>query len=225
MCFALVGVGLAYLGSALSAMGAAGAGAAITSVATSSILAGAGTGIAGTAVTAGGLASSAAAAASLIGTGVSMAGQAQAAKAQTAANEYNAEVARVSALDAERRGSMAEAEHRTQSKRIIGQMMAESGTSGVVGSTGSGADVFAETAEYGARSAAAARISGGREAFGYRSQADIDAYSGRTASALVGGRIAGTALSGAASVFKQNNPWWTTWKNKPDYTDWESNIT
>lgn len=198
--------GLTYLGGIGSAGGGAGA-----------VTAGAG---AWTGATTAGAVTAASLASTVAATAVTAVGQSQAAKAQAAAGKYNADVAAQQALDAERRGSMAEAEHRTQSKRILGAMHAETGPSGVVGATGSGADVFAETAEYGARQAAAARLSGGREAFGFRSQRELDLYGGRTALAQGAGRVAGTALSGASSVFKQNQPWWSTWQRKDDPFDY-----
>ena len=191
--------GLTYLGGA--ATGAGGA-AAVTAGA------GAWTG----ATTAGALTATSLAATAAT-TATTLVGQSQAAKAAAAAGKYNAEVAAQQALDAERRGSMAESEHRQQAARIVGQMRAESGTSGVVADTGTGADVFAEAAEYGARQAAAARISGGREAFGYRAQGTLDRYSAAQAGALSSGRMAGTAVTSAASLFK-TDPWWSYYRNQ-----------
>lgn len=156
------------------------------------------------------------AAASLAATAVTAVGQSQAAKAQERASEYNADITDRAALDAQRRGSMAEAEHRTQSKRIIGAMRAGQGASGTVADTGSNLDVLAESAEYGGRNAALARIGGEREAFGFTSQENLDRYAARSSRALGTGRVVGTALAGTSRVFEQSSPWWTTWR-RPSY--------
>src|SRR5262245_13503691 len=93
-------------------------------------------------------------------------GQYRQGKQQEAMYEYNAKVAKIQATDAERRGSMAEAAARMRAQVIEGAMHAGQGASGVVAGEYSGADILAQTAEFGGRDAAMARINAGREAWG-----------------------------------------------------------
>ena len=169
----------------------------------------------GAAVSAGSIAGTAANVIGLGGTilsGVSSIVQGQQAQATA---EYNAKIQKMQALDAERRGSIAEGQKRTQYQLFIGKQRAIMGASGIVPDEGSFGDILAQSAEYGERNAQQVRANAAREAWGHRAQADLYDYEGDQA-ATAGYMKAGTTmLGGAYSLLKQNPSWWQGWTSAP----------
>jgi hypothetical protein len=150
--------------------------------------------------------------ASLAGTGLSVLGQYQAGQSQAAAYKYNAKMQEQQALDAERRGSMAEAKTRQRANLILGQQHAQQGGSGLVAGADSGGDVLAQTAEYGAEDAAMARLNGAREAWGYRTGAGNTRFEAAAAKSASNARLGSTFLTGTANAFGGATPWWESLK-------------
>jgi len=142
--------------------------------------------------------------ASTVGSAV---GQAQQGRQQQAAYDYNARIQQQQALDAERRGSMEEGRQRQRAALIVGALNAEQGGSGLVAGADSGGDILAQTAEFGARDAAMARLNGARAAWGFRSGAQGDRYQGQLARSSVNAKAGSTFLSGVAGAVGKS-PWW-----------------
>lgn len=148
-------------------------------------------------------------------TAMTIIGQVANAQSQKAAADANAQTARMQARDAERRGSIAEGQQRMKTNLIVAAQHAQQGSSGLVADEGTGADVLAQSAEYGARDAATLRVNAQREAWGYRRQAQLDEYQGQQAMASLPLKIGGTVLTGVANTFAKS-PWWSSYVNKPD---------
>lgn len=181
------------------------------------LLAGGLTAAGGTAAAGAGTAASGFGLANIIGMGLTglstlltAVGQVQAGKQQEQAAKYNAKMSEYAAIDAERRGSIAEEKRMQQSRLVVGQQEASQGASGVVANEGSNLDVLAQSAEYGARDAATERLNAGRDAYAYRSQGKIDTYQAGMARSSILPRVGGTLLTGATKVFEQS-PWWKKW--------------
>jgi len=137
-------------------------------------------------------------------------GQVQQGRQQQAAFNYNAKIQQQQALDAERRGSMEEGRQRQRAALIVGAQHAEQGGSGLVAGADSGGDVLAQTAEFGARDAAMARLNGARAAWGFRSGAQGDRFQGQLARSSANAKAGSTFLSGVATAGK--SPWWEHWQ-------------
>lgn len=198
MCLPLLAALPAVIGAAASAAGTAGVISATTATAIS-------------------LASTVA------GTALSAIGQYQQAKSEQQMHEYNAQVARVQARDAERRGSMAESLQHQRTQVLVGQQRAALGASGTLSDSGSNLDLLAQSAEFGYRDAAVERANGMREAWGHRAEARNENYQAGVAQSSIIPRVGGTLLSGAAKVFNTASPWWSSWQSSsspgpsPDY--------
>lgn len=147
------------------------------------------------------------AASSLIGTGVSAIGQMQQGKQQAAVAKTNAELSQQRALDAQRRGSVAEGQQRTQYQRFIGAQRAAMGASGVVSDVGSSGDVLAETAGMGERDAQQLRVNAEREAWGFANEANMYGYQAKTARQSGIYKAGATFLGGANDILREA-PWW-----------------
>jgi hypothetical protein len=144
-----------------------------------------------------------------------VAGQYQQGREQQAAYKYNERMQKMQALDAERRGSMAEGRMRQRAALIVGQQHAQQGGSGLVAGADSGGDILAQTAEFGAQDAAMARLNGAREAWGYRTGAQNTRYEGQIAQSANNAKIGSTFLTGTTNAFTKS-PWWESLKNKDD---------
>jgi hypothetical protein len=132
-------------------------------------------------------------------------------QSQKAAYEANAKTQEMQALDAKRRGSIAEGEQHQRLKLVIGSQVARQGGSGVIAGQDTGADVLAETAEYGARDPATLRINALREAWGLGTQAKSDRFQGDIKSQAGFPTAAATWLSGVENKFMPPPPWWKKW--------------
>jgi hypothetical protein len=143
--------------------------------------------------------------------------QRQAAESQAGLADYNAQVADLQAQDAIDRGGEAESRYRTQIKGVIGAQRAGFAASNVDVSFGSAVDVQADAAFLGELDALQIRTNAGREAWGYKVQAEdyrkraeiarkegvyLEKAGGQAATAtyLQG---ASTILSGGASLLQQ----------------------
>lgn len=131
------------------------------------------------------------------GTAYSAYGQYQAGKYNAAVAETNAELAELSAQDAERRGTAEAARYRMNIRSLQGRQRAAIGSAGIERS-GSALDILTDTAAIGELDLATIRSNAAREAFGfrtqglnYRAQGRLDRFAGRT------GAI-GTILGGAS---------------------------
>lgn len=149
------------------------------------------------------------AASAVAGAGLSAASAIQQGNEAKETAKYNAKVEEVKAVDAERRGSMAEATQRQRAQIILGKQRAAQGGSGVLADTGSGSDVLQQTAAFGERDATAMRLNAGREAWGYRSKATLDRYSGEVAQEKGYASGASAFLTGTSSMLAAD-PWWKT---------------
>jgi hypothetical protein len=139
--------------------------------------------------------------------GLQVAGQVQQGREQQAAYKYNAKMQQMQALDAERRGSMAEGRARQRAAWILGKQHAEQGGSGLVAGADSGGDILAQTAEFGAEDAAMARLNGAREAWGFRTGAQNTRFEAQQARSANNARIGSTFLTGTTNAFSRS-PWW-----------------
>jgi hypothetical protein len=126
---------------------------------------------------------------------------------QKSAYEANAKTQRMQALDAQRRGSIAEGEARQQSKMVTGAVNANQGGSGVIAGQDTGLDILAESAEFGARDAAIIHANALRESWGLETQASNDRYQGQMAANAGVYRSGSTFLSGVSNAFAPS-PWW-----------------
>jgi len=147
------------------------------------------------------------------GTLLTAAGAIQQGQASKASADYNAEVARRQALDATRRGSIAEGEQRTKTRQLAGQQHAAMGASEIVADEGSFGDILAQSAQFGERDAQRIRVNAQREAFGLRSEADLSEFQGQqaeTAGLFKGGT---SLLTGAFNLFTRK-PWYDSLVDK-----------
>ena len=200
------GLGSGAIGTGLTAAQLAAAGA------TSSVVAGSGI-AAGTFLTATNV--------GLAGALLSSAGSIAQGQQQKSAYEANAKMQQMQALDARRRGSMAEGEARQQSKMITGAVNARQGGSGVIAGQDTGLDVLAESAEYGARDAKMLQINAEREAWGLGTMARNDRYQGQMAANAGVYRGGATFLSGFSDALRPTTPppWWERWKRPSGLPD------
>lgn len=161
---------------------------------------------------------------SALSTGASMYGQMQQGKAAQAQANYqaavlrnNQQIAEYQAQDAEKRGKLAEQQHRLKVSQLAGRQRAVMAGNGVVVDQGSALDILGDTAELGELDALTIRSNSAREAYGFRVQgmgfaSDAGLALARGASA----RSAGTTgaftslLSGAGSVAEK----WSSFAKK-----------
>jgi len=153
-------------------------------------------------------------ASALAGTAATTVQQVQQGNQQEKIAEQNADLAQQQALDAQRRGSTAEAEHRTKLRQFMGSQRAQMGGSGVVVDQDSGGDVLADTAEYGERDAQRLRVNASREAWGYTSEAEIGRSQGRMAASAEYLKGGSTLLGGTMDAYRAS-PWWKRAYNTP----------
>lgn len=207
MCFPAL---LAAIPALASLGGGAAAGAAGVAAGTAGTLAGAGTFLGLQA----GTWSTISTVASLAGTAVGAVGSILQGNAQEKAAGYQADLQRQQALDAKRRGSIAEGEQRTRTAQLIGKQRAAMGASGIVADEGSFGDLLAQSAEYGERDAQRLRANASREAWGLRTQAGLTEFQGQQAGQM-GLWGAGTSLlTGVGNLFSRA-PYWQRWQGEP----------
>ena len=136
----------------------------------------------------------------IAGTLVSAMGQMSAARAQSQAASYNAEVSNVMANDAILRGQAEEDAKRRETAQLMGRQRAVMAANGVDITMGSPLAVLGDTAKMGELDAVSIRTDAEREATALKNQSQL--YQAEAKSALTGGYLgaAGTVLSGVGTV-------------------------
>lgn len=128
-------------------------------------------------------------------------GQYQSGKFQEAQAKTNAELAEHQALDAQRRGAIAEEEQRARVRALLGAQRSTFGANNVVSSTGSPLGILTETAQYGELDALTVRNNAAREAFGYRVDSMNSRNRGQLARLQGNYGAAATLLAGGAQSY------------------------
>lgn len=126
----------------------------------------------------------------------------QSGRAAEKVGEYNAQVDEIKAKDAEERGRLQEFNLRTNTRKLIGSQRAAFAASGVDISDpeGTAQNVFADTAKMSEMDALTIRTNAAREAWGFRSQATQDRYSGKLAKYEGDQKAIGALLSTGGNV-------------------------
>jgi hypothetical protein len=135
--------------------------------------------------------------------------------------DFEARMAELQAVDAERRGLLASRQARAQGRQVIGSQRAALAAQGVDVASGSALDVQADTAYQAELDAATIQNNAWREAYGLRTQASKGRFAGRMAeiegeskagaTMLTGGlRFASGAMSAASALKSGMSP-----KGKP----------
>lgn len=150
-----------------------------------------------------------AAASTVAGAAVSAIGMKQQGDQQAAAYKQQAKLDDQRALDAQRRGSIAEGEQRTNYQRFVGSQRAAMGGSGTVVDELSSGDVLAETVGMGERDAQRLRVNAEREAWGYASEATNNRFQAGQARAAGTAQATQTFLGGTMNAFR-GAPWYKT---------------
>ena len=134
-----------------------------------------------------------------IAVGTQTAGAIGQARAQNKAAEFNAEVGHIQALDAARRGQLAESQFRTDVAGLQGQQRVAFAGAGVSIASGSAFDVLAETTKIGNLDAMTIRHNTAKEVAALEAGAALSASATRSPLLAAGG----TLLTGASSLTNQ----------------------
>lgn len=120
---------------------------------------------------------------------------------QKKAADYNSEVQRQAALDAEQRGAQDAAEQQAKTRRLIASQAVAGASNGLVMNSGSLDTIATHSAALGELDALRIRSNALREARGLNAQAEIEDYQGQRAAKA--GAISGGAslLSGASNAY------------------------
>jgi len=147
---------------------------------------------------------------SLIATGVSVYGQVQAGENAKDVADYNSEMQRRAALDANQRGSADAADKRQETRRLIARQHAIMGAGGFDPNSGTNLSLMTETAGQGELDGLKIRYNAQRQAAGLNAQADLTTSQGNAALSAGQMNAGGTILSGLANTglaaYKMNNP-------------------
>lgn len=114
---------------------------------------------------------------------------------------YNKAVADNNALDAAQRGAVEASEHREKVRRMIATQNVAYSAAGVDASTGTAAAIQEDTAGFGELDALRILNNAQRGAAGARSQGDLEAWKGNSASRTGGINAAGSVLGSASSSY------------------------
>jgi hypothetical protein len=128
-------------------------------------------------------------------------GQRRAARAAQAEAESSAEFQELQAEDALERGREEESRHRFGVRRFAGSQRAALAGQGIDISSGSAADIQEETAVLGELDTLTIRNNAAREAWGYRTQAELTRQFGANAAENLRNQARGTLLTGGAQLF------------------------
>lgn len=134
-------------------------------------------------------------------------GQYQSAKAQQQAHQYNAQVGEAQAQDALMRGRRDAARLQSEGERFKGSQKVALAASGVDVGYGSALDILTGTDVMIEADAELTRYNAEREAWGYRTGADMDRFS--AGSIRPGLAATGSLLTGASNVADR----WYTYKS------------
>lgn len=126
--------------------------------------------------------------------------------------DYNADVAKAKADDTVREGVIAEDAHRAKVRQIEGAQRAAMGASGGAMDAGTTfGDLQDQTTKFGELDALTIRSNALKAAWGLRTQAAADQFSGSAAAQMGALQATGSLLSGAAGIYKRgaDNDWWS----------------
>lgn len=118
---------------------------------------------------------------SMIGTGVSIYGQIQKANADAAAAKYNSDLDLQNAQLAREQGAQDELKTRVMGRKVLGDMRADYGASGVTATSGSALDVLQESAANAEMDALNVKHRADITAAGYEADAKLGVYRGQAA--------------------------------------------
>jgi hypothetical protein len=109
--------------------------------------------------------------------------------------DFNAEMQRRGALDAEQRGALEAADKRQQTRQLIARQHAAQAANGFNTSTGTPLDIMSETAGMGELDALRIQNNAARQASGLRANANLDVSKGNAALSAGQFGAAGTILT------------------------------
>ena len=135
-----------------------------------------------------------------ISTGVSVYGQVQAGENAKDVADYNSEMQRRAALDAEQRGSADAADKRQETRRLIARQNAIMGAGGFDPNSGTNLSLMTETAGQGELDSLKIRYNAQRVGAGLNAQADLTTSQGNAARSAGYMNATGTLLSGASKA-------------------------
>ena len=143
--------------------------------------------------------------------GISMAMSVMGGMQQSKMAQYNADVQRQQAADAQRRGGVAEEAQRLKTQQMIGAQRAAAAANGVDISSGTPVDLLTQSAGFGERDAQNIRVNAAREAWGH--QASAAQYDAQASNAMATGfmKAGGTLLgniSPSSPMAQSLNKWW-----------------
>lgn len=139
-----------------------------------------------------------------VGTGMQAYGTYQEGKAESKANQYNAEIMRQQAKDAVAAGEKEKQKAALQNKQLLGRQMAQLAANGVDLTSDSPLEIFQQTAEWGERDRQEISDNTAREVWGFNSQASL--YDAAAKNAKRAGKIGAfsTLLNGAGNLLFMN---------------------
>lgn len=147
---------------------------------------------------------------SLVGVGISAYSAVQAGENAKDTADYNSEMQRRAALDANQRGSADAADKRQETRRLIARQHAIMGAGGFDPNSGTNLSLMTETAGQGELDGLKIRYNAQRQAAGLNAQADLTTSQGNAAQSAGYMNATGTLLSGAANAglasYKMYNP-------------------
>lgn len=114
--------------------------------------------------------------------------------------EYNSEMQRRAALDAEQRGAIDAADKRQEVRRLIARQHAVMGGSGMDPNSGTNLGLMTETAGQGELDSLKIKYNAQRQAAGLNSQAELTTAQGNAAQSAGQLNAAGSLLSGASKA-------------------------
>lgn len=141
-----------------------------------------------------------------IGVAISAYSAVRAGQAQSKAAKYNAAVAQQNANAATEQANAAAQEKHRQMVQRLGDMEASYGASGVTSDSGSVLDVLGDSIRQGTLDQLTAKYNGQLRAAGYTDSSSLDTFQAHYAQTSSYMEAAGTALSGAGSIYKQQHP-------------------
>lgn len=138
---------------------------------------------------------------SVLATAVSAYGAYSNAEAQKEQMDYNAKVEEIKAKDAANIGANDAADTRARARKIISTQIEAGSLSGLDMNYGTPLGLLVETAGLGEKEALTTMNNAQRQAWGHRSQAELDKFAGQAA--MTAGTIsaAGSILGGASSTY------------------------
>lgn len=140
-------------------------------------------------------------AASAVGGGVAAYSSHEQGQAAKATGKYNEEMENRKALDAAERGSDQAAQLRTRARRVAAAQVEGAAMSGVDVNSGTPLALLTETAGLGELDALRAMNNAQREAWGFKSQGQLDSFSGRAAGRAGNLNAGGSLLTTAGNSY------------------------